>query len=108
MSERIHSSGNAPGDDGTVVDTDRASDQWEEKSEWNGSNHIGRSSGSQWHDQALYRSRKGRYYVEHRSRVQGQRNHVEWVSPEEAARWLIYNDYELTQDLGHLEDEATE
>ena len=95
-------------DDGTVVDTDRASDHWDEERDWDGSNHIGRSSGSQWHDQTLYRSRKGRYYLEYRSRVQGQRDHVEWQSPENAARWLLHNRLELPEDLAHLEAEVVE
>ena len=95
-------------DDGTVVDTERASDHWDEKRDWDGSNHIGRSSGSQWHDQTLYRSRKARYYLEYRSRVQGQRNRVEWQSPENAARWLLHNDYQLPEDLAHLEAEVVE
>lgn len=95
-------------DDGTVVDTDRATESWDEKRDWDGSNHIGRSSGSQWTYQGLLRSRKGRYYTEHTSQWQGSRPHVEWVSPEEATRWLIHNDYELPEDLAHLEKEVIE
>jgi hypothetical protein len=95
-------------DDGTVVDTERASQSWEEKRDWDGSNRIGRSSGSQWTYQTLRRSRKGRYYTEHTSNWQGSRPHVEWQSPENAARWLIHNDEELPEDLAHLEEEVVE
>jgi hypothetical protein len=95
-------------DDGTVIDTDKATANWTEERDWDGRNHIGRSSGSQWEYQELYRSRKGRYYVEHSSSWQGSRDHVEWVSPEEAARWLLHNDIALPDDLKKLEDEVVE
>lgn len=95
-------------DDGTIVDTDKAQQHWGEASDWNGSNHISRATGSQWHHQTLYKSRKGRYYIEHTSQWQGAREHVEWVSNEEAARWLLHNDHELPEDLKQLEDEVCE
>jgi len=95
-------------DDGTVVDTDRASNHWNEDTFWDGNNHISRATGSQWNHQTLYQSRKGRYYVESTSQWQGSRDHVEWVSREEAARWLLANEHELPEDLADLEDEITE
>ena len=42
------------------------------------------------------------------SQWQGSRDHVEWVSDEEAARWLLTNEHELPEDLARLEDEITE
>lgn len=95
-------------DDGTVVDTSKASEYWDEARDFDGHNKIGRSSGSQWDFQTLYRSRKGRYYIQHTSSWQGRRDHVEWQSPEDAARWLIHNDIELPEDLAHLEEEIVE
>jgi hypothetical protein len=95
-------------EDNTVVDTDNASASWTEKRESDGSNMIGRLSRSQWNDQTLYRSRKGRYYVEYESRVQGQGDHAEWISPQEAARWLLLNKSELPDDLVKLEAEVSE
>ena len=95
-------------EDGTVVDTDRAIATWEEDTFWDGNNHISKATGSQWHHQTLYKSRKGRYYVEHASNWQGSRPHVEWVSNEEAARWLIHNEHPLPEDLAHLEAELVE
>jgi hypothetical protein len=38
----------------------------------------------------------------------GSTPHVEWVSPEEAARWLIHNDEELPEDLKKYEAEVVE
>jgi hypothetical protein len=96
--------------DGTVIDTSKSSASWNETRESDGSNMIGVLTGSQWHYQTLYRSRKGRYYVEHLSCVSGQRDHVEWVSNEEACRWLLACDYDpdhadFPVDLKPLVDE---
>lgn len=95
-------------DDGTLVDTERASASWPEARDFDGHNRIGRSSGSQWSYQTLHCSRKGRYYIEHTSNWEGARPHVEWVSREEAARFLLHNELELPEDLKNLEDEISE
>lgn len=94
--------------DGTIVDTDNASAHWDETTDWDGNNHVSRATGSQWNHQTLYRSRKGRYYVERTSQWQGSMPRVEWVSPEEATRWLLHNEHELPEDLEKYEDEVTE
>jgi hypothetical protein len=52
-------------EDGTIIDTSNAVTEWDDTRESDGSNMIGRNSRSQWHDWTLYRSRRGRYYVEH-------------------------------------------
>lgn len=95
-------------DDGTIIDTSKASKSWEETTEWDGNNHISRATGSQWNHQTLYRSRKSRYYIEHTSQWQGSREHAEWVSREEAARWLLTCEHELPEDLASLEYEIIE
>jgi len=95
-------------EDGTVIDTKNASAEWDDKSEFDGRNMISIATGSQWRDATLYRSRKGRYYVEHRSRVQGEHDHAEWVSPQEAARWLLAQSIELPDDLKKFEAEIVE
>jgi len=95
-------------DDGTVVDTKNAVATWEEDTFWDGRNHISKATGSQRHHQTLYKSRKGRYYVEHTSNYQGTHDRVEWVSPEEATRWLILNGEDLPEDLQKLEAEVSE
>ena len=95
-------------EDGTVVDTEKAQRCWEETTDWNGHNNISRVTGGQFEHQTLYKSRKGRYYVQNWSQYEGRKGSVEWVSPEEATRWLVLNDYELPDDLKHLEAEVTE
>ena len=95
-------------DDGTVVDTDKSQKSWDEATYWDGRNHISKATGDQWTHQTLYKSRKGRYYVVHSSQWQGSRSHVEWVSPEEASRWLLSMDEALPDDLKQHEEEITE
>ena len=95
-------------EDNTVVDTDNAKQSWDEKRVSDGRNLVGRSSGSQWKDQSLHESRKGRFYTETESRIDGIRSCCEWVSEEEAVRWLILNDKEVPERLQHLVEQVTE
>lgn len=95
-------------DDGTILDTARAVTSWKEERDFDGHNRIGRSSGSQWSWQTLMKTRKGRYYIEHTSNWEGTRPHCEWVSPEEACRFLVLNELELPDDLAKLESEVSE
>ena len=94
--------------DNTIVDTKNATAEWDEMRRSDGSNMIGCSSGSQWLDQSLYRSRKGRYYTVTYSRIQGRPDHAEWISNEEAARWFLLNNIELPANLAKLESEVSE
>ena len=84
--------------DGMVVDTENASASWKEGTQWDGNNHISLATGSQWDHQTLYRSRRGRYYVECKSQWQGSTPSAEWVSNEEACRWLLANEHLETDD----------
>lgn len=95
-------------EDGTVLDTANATKHWEEETDWDGRNHISRATGSQWNHQELYRSRKGRYYIVHSSQYQGSRDHAEWVSPQEATRWLLHNEHDLPDDLKEHEADVSE
>jgi len=95
-------------DDGTVIKTENATARWDEDRVWNGSNHISRATGSQWDHEALYRSRKGRYYIEHTSQWQGKLDYATWIDHRSAAEWLLANDEELPEDLKQLEAEISE
>lgn len=92
--------------EGSIVDTKNAAAYWDEATRWNGNNHISVNTKSQWEHQTLYKSRKGRYYVEHTSQRQGTSPIAEWVSPQEAARWLLLNECEnIPEDLWlHIDD----
>ena len=94
--------------DNTVVDTNNATTSWDEDTNWNGSNNIGVSSGSQWLADALYRSRKGRYYLVTNSYIDGRPDSAEWLSNEEATRWLLANEHKVPDDLKHLVDKVSE
>lgn len=101
--------------DGTIVDTSKSSKQWKEETEWDGNNHISCATGCQWDHETLYRSRRGRYYVVHDSQYQCRREYAEWLSNEEAVRWLSANGYfdddsteEIPEELTKLVDELTE
>jgi hypothetical protein len=94
--------------DGTVVDTENASQHWDEATRWNGNNHISVATGSQWEHQTLYRSRRGRYYIEHTSQWQGSTPSAEWVSNEEAARWLLANELEVPAELAEVAEQVSE
>jgi len=93
---------------GVIFDTERAAATWEEASDWDGSNHISRATGSQWKHETLHKSAKGRYYVVRSSDYQGSQDEMEILSPREAAAWLLLNDHELPDDLRELEGEVVE
>jgi len=95
-------------EDETIVDTEKAVQEWAEKTDWNGNNHIGRSSGSQWRHQSLYRSSKGRYYLYFISDVQSEKDYVQFLGLKEAAGWLLLNAYELPEDLKEYEEGIVE
>lgn len=95
-------------EDGTVVNTEKASKEWDEATYFDGRNSISRATGDQWVHQTLYRSRRGRYYVLHTSQWQGSHPSAEWVSEQEAARWLLLNEHDLPDDITHLRDEVEE
>lgn len=95
-------------EDGTIVNTDKASASWDEATYFDGRNRISHATGSQWEHETLYRSRKGRFYVERTSQWQGSHPHAEWVSEHEAVRWLLQNFYEVPAELTHLVDEIEE
>lgn len=94
--------------DDTVVKTANAVQSWKETTYFNGNNHISNVTGSQWAHQTLYKTRRGRYWVEHWSQWQGSTSYAEWVSGHEAARWLLVCGYEIPEDLAQFADEVCE
>ena len=91
-----------------MVDTKNATQHWNEDTRWNGNNHISVATGSQWEHQTLYRSRRGRYYLEHESQWQGSTSSAEWVSNEEAARWLLANNETVPEELEAVAESVSE
>lgn len=95
-------------EDGTIVKTENATASWEEATRWDGRNRISRATGSQWESETLYRSRRGRYWIEHTSQWQGSTPWAEWVSPQRAAAWLLANDHEVPDDLRDAAEQIEE
>ena len=95
-------------EDGTVVNSENATQSWEEATYHDGNNFISRATGTQWNHETLYRSRKGRYWVEHTSQWQGSHDYAGWIDKRAAAQWLLANGHELPEDLQPLETEVSE
>lgn len=88
--------------DGAIVNTDSASQSWDEDTRWDGNNHISLATGSQWNHETLYRSRKGRYYLVRNSQWQGSTRSADFLSREDAATWILAMGHELPDDLAEL------
>lgn len=83
---------------GTAVDTDKAPWYWREPRD-----------ERQQSQQTLYRSRKGRYYIETVWQNQWPTSYAEWITPMSAAAWLVHKGCnDLPEDLACLIDEASE
>ena len=93
---------------GILVDTEKATASWNERFDFDGRNQISKATGSQWEHEKLFRSLKGRYYIEHFSQWQGVLPYARPVDKREAARWLLKNGYDLPEDLAGLEEEIIE
>lgn len=95
-------------DDGRIVDTTKASQRWEESTFFNGNNHISRATGSQWNHETLFQSAKGSWYIEATSQWQGSSPNACWVTPSEAAVWLLANEHEVPPELAEAAAEVSE
>jgi hypothetical protein len=94
--------------DGVVLDTQRATQSWAQKTYFNGQNRVGVVTQSDTSHQALYRSSKGRYWMEHWTTWGCVTTWASILSPRQAARWLLANEYELPEDLAKYADEVLE
>jgi hypothetical protein len=84
-------------DDGSVVDTSKARLEFEEERRWNGRNHVSLATNDQWVHETLYCSAKRRWYIVTESQWQGSTPSARFISNEEAARWLLVNEYGVGQ-----------
>lgn len=94
--------------DGTIVNSDKAVQQWEEATDWNGLNRISRATGTRWDHQRLYLSSKGRFWLLGTSQWQGSAPSARYVDNAEAAAWLLENDHALPPMLESFENEIEE
>ena len=89
---------------GKLVDPSKAANSWEEARDWNGNNFISRATGSQWHHETLYQSRKGTWYIVASSQWQGSMDDARELSGKEAAEWLALNEHDLPKSLAQYAD----
>lgn len=95
--------------DGTLVGwfNDDAAETFGEYREWDGSNMISRATGSQWRHEELYRTAGGRWVLHRWSNVQGEREHYEFITEDEAREWLLAqgHDEAVERYFGAIEEE---
>lgn len=89
-------------DDGGWFNLDSAK-VWKEDTHWNGNNHISNATGSQWDHEALYKTSKGKFVLNHWSQWQGSKEAWAIISPSEAAEWLVQNGYEPSEASPEVE-----
>jgi len=65
--------------------------QFNEDSDWDGSNHISKATHSQTEHEQLYRTASGKWVLNSWSQWQGSTESYEVVSDEFAAKWLVTN-----------------
>jgi len=73
----------------------------EEKTWWNGSNHISTATGSQLDHQKLFLTASGNWVLNHWSQWQGKPETFEPITETDAVHWLFKNEYEANE-LEHL------
>jgi hypothetical protein len=79
----------------TIVDTDNAAQSWIEREDY----HRGRITGELRLREKLYRSRRGRFFLEHISTDGDGKPWAEWIDTRRAIVWLILNGWDIPTDL---------
>lgn len=92
-------------EDGTIVDTARAAQSWDEYTVWDGSARVSVNTKSEWNHERLHMSSKGRFWIEEESQWQGAVSTARRISRRKAAIWLLTNHHQLPNDLEDLEGE---
>lgn len=67
---------------------------FKEETTWNGNDWISDVTGSQWEHEALYRTKGGRFILNHWSNYQGSRETYVEIDNEDAAVWFSINGYD--------------
>jgi hypothetical protein len=70
------------------------STKFKEGTNWDGRNHISKSTGSQFEHQWLYRTKNGKWIINEWSQWQGTTESFIEVADEYAANWFIKNEYQ--------------
>jgi hypothetical protein len=91
--------------DNRILNTDDIAESWDERTDWDGNNHISCATGSQWDHERLHVTAKGTFVVEHWSQWQGRGGGHYAINDSDAALWLVRNGDDLPATL---EDAAWE
>lgn len=86
---------------GIWFDSEKA-EKFEEKTYWNGNNHISKATGSQLEHESIFLTKGGAFVLSHWSQFQGSVDTCEIISKEEASKWFAkqeFSDDELPKDL---------
>ena len=75
---------------------------FEEKTWWDGHNHISTPTGSQWDHEWLYLTKGERWILHSHSQRQCVRETYVILSHEEAADWLLQNGHDTEEQLNKL------
>ena len=73
---------------------EETSEKFDEATEWNGSNHISKATGSQWNHECLYRTKSGKWILNSWSQWQGSTESYTEIDNEDAAVWLSTNEHD--------------
>lgn len=74
---------------------------------WTDMDHDNNGSGGVGRGQAVYRTAKGRWVLEHWTCWQGEEDRYTFISPDEARDWLLQNDCDeaVEEHFGEIEEE---
>jgi len=64
------------------------SEKFDEQTYWNGSNHISKATGSQWHHEVLFFTSSGKWILNTWSNYQGVADTFTEITEREAATWF--------------------
>jgi len=83
-------------------DASAVTHEFPETTRWDGNNHIGNATCSQWTHETLYVTRKGRFVILRESQRQGSLDTYREISVEYAALWLVRCGYDIPDDMPGL------
>lgn len=86
----------------------KKAEAFEEDTRWDGNNNVSVVAGGQFEHEALYRTKAGRWVLNHWSQWEGRPDTYQYVSDDEAREWLLKcgRDEAVEQYFGELEEES--
>jgi hypothetical protein len=88
---------------GRGFDRSKAID-FDERTTWNGNNHISVATGSQWGHERLYYTRSGSWVLNEWSQWQGSTETYELIDESDAIAWLLLHESNESEEFAKLPD----